>query len=199
MEPYEIIAAPFDVWVAALGEAFPLIDAAPGGGWTKVGTNGNKNISEDGVTVSHEESIEEFRMLGATGPIKASRTSEGLSVSFMLHDITLEQYRAALGFNALTTVAAASGTAGYKWAGLAKALDVAERAVLIRGPSPYGDSWNLQYQVPRAYVRSEAEVVYQKGEPAGLEITFVALVDLDAATEAEQFGRIVAQHAAPLP
>src|SRR3972149_2836427 len=144
MEPYEIIAAPFDVWVAALGEAFPLIDAAPGGGWTKVGTNGNKNISEDGVTVSHEESIEEVRMLGAPGPIKASRTSEGLSVSFMLHDITLEQYRAALGFNALTTVAAASGTAGYKWAGLATALDVAERAALLRGPSPYGDSWDLQ-------------------------------------------------------
>ncbi len=29
MQPYEIIGAPFTLWLAPTGTAFPLIDAAP--------------------------------------------------------------------------------------------------------------------------------------------------------------------------
>lgn len=196
MEPFEIIAAPFEVYVAPVGEAFPLINAAPAGNWDLIGTNGNKNISEDGVTVAHEEDIEEFRMAGATGPVKAARTSEGLSISFVLHDLTLEQYAAALNFGTVTDTAAGAGTAGFREIDLYKGLDLAERAVLIRGPSPYGAGFNMQYQLPRCYLRSEAEVVFQKGEPAGLEITLTALMDLGASA-GEEFGKLVAQDAAP--
>lgn len=195
MEPYEIIASPFQAYLAAEGEAFPLIDAQPAGGWTLLGTNGNKNISEDGVTVAHEEDIEEFRMLGATGPLKASRVSEGLMISFTLHDISLEQYANALNFNTVTTNAPGVGVAGFKEINLYKGIQLPTRALLLRGVSPYGAGWNLQYEIPRVYPSAEAEVVYSKGEPAGLELTFTALIDLGAAA-GEEFGRLVAQHAA---
>lgn len=194
MEPFEIIAAPFDVYVAPVGEAFPAIDADPAGNWTKVGTNGSKNISEDGITVAHEEEIEEFRFLGTTGPLKAVRTSEGLKFTFVLHDVSLEQYAAALNFNSVTDTAPGAGVAGHRAVNLHKGNDVAERAVLLRGPSPYGAGFNMQYECPRAYVMSEAEVVYQKGEPAGLEITFVALED-PSADAGEEFGVLRAQDA----
>lgn len=196
MEPYEIIAAPFDLWIAPVAEPFPAINAAPAGGWVKVGTNGAKNYGEDGVTVAHEEEIEEFRFLGTTGPLKAVRTSEGLMMTLMLHDISLEQYRLALGMNTVATTAPGAGTAGFKKLGLSKGFNVAERAALLRGPSPYGAGWNLQYELPRAYLRAEAEVVYSKGEPAGLEITLVALEALSGAAD-EKFGRLIAQNANP--
>ncbi|KKM71005.1 hypothetical protein LCGC14_1434980 [marine sediment metagenome] len=77
--PYEIVAQPFTLWVAALATAFPLIDAAPDGNWTKVGTSGDLNYMEDGVTVAHSQSVESWRALGSTGRGKhsAPRRSSG--------------------------------------------------------------------------------------------------------------------------
>ena len=197
MEPFEIIAAPYEVWLAPVGTAFPVINVAPAGTWTRLGTNGSRNISEDGVTITHEDEIEEFRMLGATGPIKAVRTSEGLSASFVLHDLTLEQYLHILNMNTMTTVPAGTGVAGHRHVNLYKGPTVATRAALIRGAGPYGANWNLQYELRRCYLRGEGEVVYQKGEPAGLEIGLVALVDAGAPA-GQEFGILRAQHAAPL-
>lgn len=199
MEPYEIIAAPFSLYLAPVGEAFPDVDEAPSGGWVLVGTNGSKNYSEDGVTVTHEQTIEEFRFLGSTGPLKASRTEEGLIVMMTLHDITLEQYIAALNFNSVSTTAAGAGTPGTKDANLFMGLTLAERALLVRGDgvSSYGAGWSMQYQVPRVVQRASPEVVYQKGEPAGLELEFMALVDLNA-TAGEEFGKLIVQNADPV-
>jgi hypothetical protein len=57
--------------------------------------------------------------------------------------------------------------------------DVALFALLARSrsASPYGDAWNLQYWVPVCYQSDEPEVVYKKGEPAGLKVKFMALQD----------------------
>ena len=43
-----------------------------------LGTNGARNYAEDGITVTHEQTIEQFRGLRGTGPVKAFRTAEQL-------------------------------------------------------------------------------------------------------------------------
>jgi hypothetical protein len=197
-EPYEIVAAPFTLWVAPVGTSFPTIEEAPGGSWTKVGTSGDLNYTEDGVTVEHPQSVEFFRALGSTGPRKAFRTEEELLISLNLADLTLEQYALALNHNTVTTLAPAPGEIGSKKIGLSRGLEVPQRALLVRGAnaSPYGTGWGAQYEVPVAVQIGEPEVVFQKGEPAGLSLQWAALEDPDAASAAERFGRLVAQNAA---
>ena len=195
--PYEIVAQPFTLWVADVGTAFPDIDTAPSGDWTKVGTSGDLNYTEDGVTITHSQSVELWRALGSTGPRKAFRTEEELRIALTVADISLEQYALALNYNTVTTTPAGVGTPGTKDIGLSRGLEVPQRALLVRGAnaSPYGTGWALQYEVPIVVQASEPEVVYVKGEPAGLALEFVAIEDPDASTASERFGRIVAQNA----
>ncbi|WJS05206.1 hypothetical protein [Roseibium aggregatum] len=197
--PFEIIAAPFTAWWAPIGTAFPLIDAAPAVDWVLIGTNGPLNYSEDGVTVMHEQQTNETTPLGSTGAVKAFRTNESQQISFTVWDMSLELYRLGLNSNEVTTVAAGVGTAGYKSIPLYRGHNVANMALLIRGASPYADDMSMQYQIPRCYQSGSPEPVHQKGNPAGLEFTFRALTDLNAATEDARFGHIIAQHQAALP
>jgi len=194
--PYEIIAAPFTVWFAPVGTAFPLIDAAPAAPWAKVGSSGDLNYLDEGVKVSHSQTMSLFRALGDAGSRKAFRTEEDLLIGLSLADLTLEQYAHALNSNPVTTVAAGAGTAGYKKLGLSRGFSVATMALLVRGPSPYGEDWTLQFEVPRAAQTGNPEPVMRKGEPVALALEWTALVDPDAATEDERFGRVLAQHAA---
>lgn len=196
--PYEIVAAPFEVWVAPLATAFPDVADVPAGGWVKIGTSGARNITEDGVTIQHSQSVEKVRSLASTGPVKAFRTEEELLISFTLMDISLEQYSHALNSNTVTTVAPATGVGGYKKIGLSRGLSVTQKSLLVRGTacSPYGASWNVQYEVPIAVQQGEPEVVFVKGEPAGLALEWCALED-STASETERFGRLVAQNAEP--
>lgn len=195
--PYEVIAAPFTLYTAPVGEAFPAIDATPAGNWTKVGTSGALNYGEEGVTVDHGQDVSEWKGLGDTGPRKVFRTGESLKISLMLHDISLEQYRHALNMNAVTDVAAGAGTAGYRKIGLSRGSTVVQRALLVRGPSGYNDEngWNSQYEVPLAFQTGEPEVVYRQGDPAGLALEWTAVIDPNAASDAERFGRFVMQDA----
>lgn len=198
--PYEIVAQPFTLWVAAVGVAFPEVDDPPGVGWTKVGTSGDLNYTEDGVTVTHNQSVELWRALGSAGPRKAFRTEEELHIALTLADLTLEQYAIALDLGTVTTSAPGAGVAGFKKIGLSRGLDVPQRALLVRGvgASPYGAGWDVQYEVPIAIQMAEPEVVFVKGEPAGLALEFVALEDPNAAVAGERFGRLIAQNAEPI-
>lgn len=198
MEPYEIIGAPLTLWLAPVGTAFPLIDAAPAAGWTKIGTNGDANYSDAGVTVTHSQTINKVRPAGAVGAIKAFRADEDLMLSLVLWDLSLEQYATVLGGIAPTTTAAGVGTAGFKTMGLSRGEDVALYALLARGVSPYGDGFTAQYEVPRCYQSASPAPVFNKGVPAGLALQFDALEDLDAASAGERFGRLSAQTAAAL-
>ncbi|MEZ5790506.1 MAG: hypothetical protein R3D34_06855 [Nitratireductor sp.] len=199
MEPYEIIAAPFTVWLAPVGEAFPAIDATPGGNWEKLGTSGDQDYNEEGITVSHSQTIEKFRGLGSTGPRKGFRTAEELMLRLTLHDISLEQYSQAINGNAVATTAAGSGTAGFKAMQLYMGLTVTRFALLARGnASAYGAGFNSQYQVPVCFQSGSPEPVFNKGAPAGLALEFTALEDPDAASAAARFGKLIMQHQAPL-
>lgn len=195
-KPFEVVAAPFTVYWAVTGTAFPAIDAAPAAAWNKIGTSGPRNYSNDGVTVVHEQTIEQIRSLGGTGPIKALRTEEGLVVRFTLWDLTLEQYRLALDSNAVSTTAAGTGSAGFKKVDLYRGGPTVETmALLVRGDvSPYGDAWKSQYEIPVCFQMGSAEPVFVKNGPAGLALEFAALEDPDAAAEADRFGRLKIQH-----
>lgn len=193
--PYEIIAAPFTVWIAPVATAFPAVDADPAGPWAKVGTSGDLNYMAEGVTVEHSQAMSLFRALGDCGSRKAFRTEEDLKIRLTLADISLEQYAHALNANTVTTEPAGVGTAGYKSVGLSRGFGVATAALLVRGPSPYGTNWTLQYEVPIAAQTGNPSVVYKNGDPAGLALEWTALVDSGASVETERFGRILAQHA----
>lgn len=199
MTPYEIVGAPLTLWLAPTGTAFPLVNAAPAGTWVLIGTNGTRNQSEDGVTVTHSQTLTKVRPGGATGPVKAFRTEEELMIKLTLWDITLEQYLVALNANTLTTTAAGVGTAGFKKLGLSRGQTVKEYALLARGVSPYDEAMTAQYQVPRVYQSASPSVAYRKGVPAGIELEFTALEDLAAASNDVRFGSMVFQHQAPLP
>lgn len=191
--PFEIMATPFDVYLAPVETAFPDVDVAPGAGWDLLGTNGAAHYAEDGVTATHEQNVEIFRGLRGTGPVKAFRTSEGLTFGFTLHDMSLEQYAKVL--NDATTTAAAGPPATISLP-LHQGPQVATFAVLIRSADgPYGDGLAVQYQVPKAFQSANPAPVHRKGQPAGLAIVFTALEDLEAATDAERFGQLVAQTA----
>lgn len=200
MQPYEIVGQPLTLWVAPVGTAFPLIDAAPAAEWILVGTSGDNNYSDAGVTVTHSQTINKVRPAGSVGPRKAFRADEDLMFALTLWDVTLEQYALALGrLEAVTTTAAGAGTAGFKTLGLSRGETVPEMALLARGVSPYADGMAAQYQVPRCYQSGNPAPVYNKGVPAGLALQFEALEDLTAVDPTLRFGTIVAQTAAALP
>jgi len=197
MEPYEIIMSPYEVWLAPVGESYPAINETPSGNWVKLGTNGNKNYGEDGITVTHTQALNQKRVYGATGAVKVNRSSEDLQIALTLFDLTLEEYAKILNGVSVTDEAAGSGTAGYRSITLRQGFDVKTYALLCRGASPYGDDWNMQYQVPRVYQSENPAPVFSKTDGAGLNLVFMALEDADASTDAERFGLLVAQDADP--
>lgn len=192
--PYEIIASPATFWIAPVGTAFPDTDTAPSGSWTKVGTSGDRSYGEDGVTIEHPQTMAVFRSLGSTGPRKAFRSAEELFISLMLADLSLEQYAAVIS-QSVTTVAAGVGTPGYKKIGLMRGLTVLQKALLVRGPSPYDDAMAMQFEVPVAVQIGEPQTVFRKDTPAMLAVKWQALEDPNASSEVERFGRLVAQTA----
>lgn len=199
MTPYEIITAPYTVWIAPVGTAFPVVNVAPSGDWFKLGTNGDRSYEEGGVTVAHSKSFNKIRSAGSTGGIKADLNEEDLMVRLSLLDMTLEQYRYALNGNTVTTTAAGSGTPGTKKVGLSHSPGrTREFALLVRGLSPYDEAMTAQFELPRTFDSGNAQPVFRKGQPATLALQFDALEDLTTATVEERFGRYVAQHQAPL-
>ena len=198
MTPYEIIGSPFTLWLAPVGTAFPLINAAPAVAWSKIGTNGTRNQSEEGVKVSHSQSLNFARPAGATGPVKAFLDSEDFKVMMTMWDMSLEQYALALNGNAVSTTAAASGTAGFKKLGLSRKILIKEYALLVRGPSAYDEAFNAQFEVPRVVHTGNPEPVFRKGVPAALAMEFTGLEDLAATDDELRFGVLRMQHQAPL-
>lgn len=187
MEPSSIvIGGPFEVWRADVGTAFPALGAAPAAGWARLGVNGNKSYSEDGVTVRHPQTVNRIRPAGSTGPIKAARTDEDFEVQFTLWDLTLEALADALHQGAVTD------SGGERVVGIYRGFHINESALLIRGTSPYDDTLDMQYEIPRCYTEGAPEVAYVKGQPAGLEFLFVAMADPEAA-EGVEFGVVRAQ------
>lgn len=174
-EPYEILAAPFDIYVAPVGEVFPVVNASPAGNWVLLGASGSRSMNESGVIVTHSQTVNLQRVLGTTGPRKAFRTQEDVMVEFTLLDITAEMYARAINGQTVTTDA---GPPAIKHIPFRQGLVVVQYAVLARAAaSPYGDNLNMQYEFPRAVQIENPAPAFTKGEGAGLIFRFTALED----------------------
>lgn len=200
MGPFEIITSPLKLWIAPIGTAFPTLDEDPAVDWTLVGTNGDKNYAEGGVTVAHSKSYTKIRTDGASGPVKSTLTEEDLMFRVNLLDLTLEQYANALNGNIVTTIAAGSGTVGHKRIGLSQNVGrTREFALMARGLSPYNEQLPLQYCVPRCFDSGSAQPIFSKSNGAGLALELTALEDLAATNPEENFGYLLAAHQEALP
>jgi hypothetical protein len=196
MTPFEIIGAPLTLWVAPVGTAFPTIAAAPGVGWTRIGSNGDRSYENGGITVTHSKAYDKVRTAGSSGPVKAFLSEEDLMFGVTLLDLTLEQYQLALNGNTVTTVAPASGQPGTKRIGLSEDVGVTrEYALLARGLSPYNEALAMQYCIPRCFQSGAPAPVFRKGGTgAALALQFEALEHLAATNAQERFGYILAAH-----
>jgi hypothetical protein len=197
--PYEVIAAPYNIWWAPVGTAFPLIDADPTSPWALIGLSGSLNYDDSaGVTVAHPQTINKWRSHGDTGSRKAFRTEEDCLIRFTLNDLRLESYRLALNQNAITQAGATLGVSGTKKIGLSRGFGVANVSLLVRGTvSPYLGEGIGQYEIPIVINEGSTEVVYVKGTPAGLALEFSAMVDPNAASADERFGRLLVAETEP--
>jgi hypothetical protein len=183
MQPYEIVCSPYTVWTAPVGTAFPKVDVAPlapvvgppaVAGWTQVGTSGNKNYTDTGVTVTHGQTINTFVPAGSTTPRKAWRTGETLTVAFSLADVSPAQYALVLDNVAITTTAPATGVAGNQAFQLMRGVQVNMYALLVRGISSVNEALTAQYEVPACYQSGTPAPVYSKANPAELAVQFEA-------------------------
>lgn len=198
--PYEVIAAsPIAIFLAPVGTAFPTLDDAEVDFdplWVKLGISGELSYDDGaGVVVEHSQSVTKWRALGDAGSRKVFRGDEDCTVKVKVIDLTLETYGLILN-QEVTTVAAGAGTVGYKRIGLSRGLGVQTYAVLIRLlMSPYGAEWIGQYEFPVSAMVGSPSVAFMKTTPAGLEVEFNTLVDPDASTPEERFGRLLFQDA----
>lgn len=194
--PFEVLAAPYTVWQAMLGTAFPDVGADPAAAWEKIGIGGDKSQFEAGVKVKHDQTLKKIFASGLTGPIKIVRDQEDMEISFEIMDLTLDTYSHALNENAVTNQAAVAGvSAAQKALGLRQGITVAEVALLVRGASPYmgGEGSIMQYELPRCAQTGKPSPVFAKGKPAGLSFAYTVLEDLNAPSDDARFGYLRAR------
>ena len=190
-DPREIVVGPLEIWLAAAVEAEDSVSATPSGNWGKVGTSGDENYTEDGVTITHSQTVQEHRAVGATGPLKATRTEESLTIAFTLMDMSIAQLTKLLN----NTTKSTDTTPNIDYIGLRRGPDITVLSAIARGTglSPSG-AYNIQLYVPRCYNKlGDISPVFNKGTPVGCAAVFSALEYQSAATEEQRFGRWVVQ------
>ncbi len=191
MEPYEILTGVGELYVAPVGTTFPDLDAAPGASWRNLG------ITQDGVTVTLDQKIDEHRGDQETGPLKASRSEESATLETTLMEGTLENLADVLG-NTVTDTPPASGNIGTREVPLYRGSSVKEFAFLFRGSSAYGN-YPAQYELPRGYFGGTTELKDTKDGNRAIGVEFHVLVDPTASSDTEKFGRLIMQDAEALP
>ena len=188
-QPFEILSGVGTIYKAPVGTAFPEVNATPVAPWVSLGA------TSGGVTVVPEQTTKLIRDDQHTGPRKALRPEEMLSIETNLLNATLENIAILMG-NTVTDTAAGAGTIGTRKIALRRGPTVTEYALLFRNEhgSPYGD-WPAQYQVPRGFFDGPAGQPWKKDDNILLPVKFVALEDDDASADAERFGHFIAQDA----
>jgi len=177
MQPFEVVCAPYTVYAATVGTNFPNIDAVPTtgpGGWTQVGTSGNKNYTDTGVTVTHTQTVSTFTPAGSTTVRKAWRTEEGVTFALEVADLSPAQYALILDNITVQTNAPSTTAGGDSHFELMRGVQVNQYALLVRGISPVNEAYAAQYEVPSAFMMGNPAPRYSKQGPATLAIEFHA-------------------------
>src|SRR6516164_2268536 len=176
--PFEIVASPYDMYIAPLGAPFPRVDLAPASApasaaWTLVGTRGAKSQSDAGCTVTSSQTIGEFTGAGSTVVSKRWRQAEGLTVAITIADVSAQQYSMAMDA-ALASTAPATGNPGTSQFEFYRGVQVAAYSLIVRGISPFNDSMVAQYEVPGVHQMGNPAPNYGKQNPAELQIEYHA-------------------------
>lgn len=190
LSTYELLSGVGTLYAAPVGTAFPAVNATPAAPWRALGE------TDDGVKVTMDQKTEVKRTDQRTGPVKAIRTEEDVIIETKLAQVTLENLADLIG-NTVTDTPPGAGTIGTRAVPLHRGATVKEFAFLFRGNSPYG-AYPAQYELPRGYFDDAVEAEFTKDGFSSLPLKFMALEDLNAASEADRFGRMVAQDAAAL-
>lgn len=191
MTPNEVIAGPYEIWLAVVGSTFPRVDVAPSSPWALLGVSGDENYDEEGVTVTHSQTLNPWRSAGAAAARKVFRSAEELSIKVKLVDLSPSTYAKVLNNATVTVTPPGASQAGESSFLLEQGLTVATFALLAKGMSPGGDAYSAQYEAPIVYQHGNPTPVFVKGAPAGLECIFMALRD-----DTVGFGRLRVQTAA---
>lgn len=187
MEPYEILTGVGTLFVAPVGTVFPDLDDSPAAAWRNLGN------TQDGVKVTLDQKIDEHSVDQETGAIKASRSEESLVLETSLAEATLENLADVIGATLIDTPAGA-GTIGTREVPLYKGANVNTFAFLFRGNSAYGN-YPAQYELPYGYFGGSVELEDTKEGNRKIGVEFHALVDPNAALDADKFGRLIMQDA----
>lgn len=183
-----IVNGPMELWWAPVGTAFPDVDNDPAASsFVLIGTSGDENYDEDGVTIELNQTMEYFRPLGSTFPKCAFRTEQEVLVSVTMVDLSLAQLRAAMNFNSVSLDAGPPQTRAID---LDYGVEVQDVALLIRGTgkSPELAGANIQFELNRVVEQAAHSLEFVKGAPAGVELEFMALLDATGA-----IGQIIAE------
>lgn len=195
MLPEEIICAPFTIWTAPVGTAFPDIESEPSVAWTKIGSRGARSYSDDGVIAQHTHRNETTLPAGNQAPSHSFTGSEEYRIRVQLLDMTLEQYAHALGGSPVATTAQGAGIAGKRVIGLNINPRLNKRfSIMVRGPSAYNQELNAQFEIPVAKETGGGpQLVFRRGAPVGISLEFIALENPEAPSADQLFGRLVMQ------
>ena len=176
MQPYEVIAAPYTVYLAPQGTAFPTVDSNPStiSPWTTVGTAADRSYVDTGVTVTHSQTVGTFQGAGSTTIRKAWRQSEELVVAFSLADLSPAQYALVLNDATVSTTAASTAVPGDYHFEVRRGVFINAFAMLIQGVSPISEAYQAQYEISGCYDAGNEAPVYSPQGPAVLAVEFHA-------------------------
>lgn len=183
-EPYAQITGTSRIYLAPVREAPPAVNVSPAGNWVLLGeTDGEQTVEFAGAPTY-------FRVNERTGPVKAIRPEETVTVAFTLVDLTHENYARIL--HSLTKVNTLTSP-DRKEVPFQRGFCYTEYALLMHGTadSPYGLFPSYNY-FPRVISVSEPTVTRSKDGRASLACQFVVMVDYQAAAGYE-LGYAVAQ------
>ncbi|MCP5004698.1 MAG: hypothetical protein GY941_12285 [Planctomycetes bacterium] len=176
----EILNGCFDVWMAPEGEAYPDISDAPAGNWAKIGSNGNRHYTEEGVRLELSQDMEEHSGAGGTEVLKISRVLERAKIQFELFDLSSAEIIKALNLTTTTQdTAAGSGTGGHQAFSLLRGLTVTQVAILVRGENKSTDlvTENIQIEIPSAAQIASLEMIHNKSDKAGVAFDLQAIAN----------------------
>lgn len=168
------------LYLHAEGTAMPAIDADPiAAGWIDLGA------IEGGVSVDREQTLTEHFVDEETGPVEVTRAQEALLITANLVEPTLTNLGKVLSGATPTSDVGPPATetfGGYRHSSVAK------HALLFRAGSPEGPGKVGQTYVPRGYFADKLGMAHRKDEQTVIPVEFRALVDANAASQAERFG-----------
>lgn len=190
MDPYEIVVGPLAIYLATAVEAMDDVNVAPTGNWALLGTSGDESYAEAGIVVTHSQTMRQTFAVGATGPLKANRQQEQLTIGLTLMDLSVAEYTKVLNGTTKST----DTTPNIDYIGLRRGPDVKVWSLTAWGDlmSPAG-AFDMSFYIPRCYQSGDPALTFSKDAEAALAVTFTALEHQSAATDEERFGRLIVQ------